>query len=251
MPQSGNRRVASKMLTLGALLTCLFVLYGPEKLAQRREAATPKAVDTDISVLSQPDAPLRLAVLSHNPTDPLAPEIVFQLTNVGGKPVRAYVVVQETMRGGERSTGFTITDIDSTNGTLQPGQYLTDAIAYAPLAEVSSRVTLSLDMVEYGDGTLWGADTRKSAEVLSGRRAGAREAQRRVLGAYRSAGLSAAMRLLQTGPADGEPPADGSAVWREGYRHGFSYATGRLRRMMDVSGERQLEAELRRLSARQ
>lgn len=250
MSHPGTQRVAFQMLALGSLLTCLFLLPGAEKLAQQREAGR-TAADTEISVLPQPDAPLRISVLSHNPADPRAPEIVFQLTNIGARPIRAYSIVQETVRGGEKSSGFVLTDVDSANVTLQPGQYLTDKITYEPLSEVSSQVTLSVDLVEYSDGALWGADLRKSAEVLSGRRAGVREAQQRILGVYKSEGLRAAIKSLRADAADAEPPAGGSAKRADGYRHGFSHATGRLRRLLDKSGEKQLEAELRRLSGQQ
>jgi len=43
--------------------------------------------------------------------------------------------------------------------------------------------------------------------------------------------------------------AGGSAEWGDGYRQGFEHAVGRLKRLLDKSGERQLEAELRRLSS--
>lgn len=251
MSESGNQRVAFKVLTLGVLLTCLVLLSDGEHLARQQNAAGHKATDAEISVLPQHDAPLRIAVLSHNATDPRTPEVVFQLTNVGDKAVRAYSIVQETLRGSEKSGGFILTDVDSTKVILQPGQYITDTITYQPLTEVSSRVTLSLDLVEFGDGTQWGPNKRKSAEVLGGRRAGVREAQRRVLETYKSQGLSSAMKSLEAGLAGTGVEAGGSPEWGDGYRHGFEHTVSRLKRMLDKSGEQQLEAELRRLSTDQ
>jgi hypothetical protein len=238
--------LAIKILALGVLLTCLILLFVGKNLARYSALAEQKITDSEISVLPQSDAPLRISLLSHNAADPRTPEVTFQLMNVGEKPVRAYSIVQVTERDGERNASFLLTDGDP-KIIVQPGQYITDSITYQPLTDARSHVTLSIDIVEFSDGTLWGPNARKSAQVLKGRRAGVRDAQSRITAAYKSGGLDAAIKALEIDSSDGGKKNSDSTEWDEGYRHGYSQATHRLRRLLDKSSRGQLEEELRRL----
>lgn len=244
--QSDLLALASKTLALGLLITCLILLYGGRNLARNAGLAGQKITDSELSVLPQPDAPLRISPQSHDTSDPRTPEIIFQLMNVGDKPVRAYSIVQVTKRGEDRSVSFLLSD-GETRAIVQPGQYITDSITYNSLTDVRSHVTLSIDIVEFSDGTLWGPNARKSAELLKGRRAGVRDARGRISAAYKSDGLDAAIKALEIDSSDSGEKNSDSTEWDEGYRLGYSQATNRLRRLLDKSGKGQLEDELRRL----
>lgn len=244
--QSDPMLLASKILALGVLLTCLILLYGGSNLARHASLAGQKITDSEISVLPQPEAPLRISLMSHDTADPRTPEVIFQLMNVGDKPVRAYSIVQVTERGEDRGASFLLSD-GETKIIVQPGQYITDSITYSPLTDVRSHVTLSIDIVEFSDGTLWGPNARKSAELLKGRRAGVRDAQGRISAAYKSGGLDAAIKALDIESGDGGKKNSDSSEWDTGYELGFSSATNRLRRLLDKSGKGELEEKLRRL----
>jgi len=242
----GKQSVFVRILILGVLTTCLVLLSSGGKIAGN--ISSQKASVPSVSVQPQSNAPLRINVLSYDSSDPRTPEIIYEVTNVSAKPIRAYTVSQETLRGTEKSEGSVLSDLDLSAAVLQPGQYSTESITYQPLSEKPSQVTLSVDFVEFADGTTWGPNLYKSADMLAGQRAGAREARKRILQVYKSGGLQAALKLIETDSDSVTPPSGRTPEWEEGFRYGYSFLSKRLKRIFDSGDTNKIEAEVRRLS---
>lgn len=242
--KSVKLKLCVKFLTLVA---CLLLLSSRENLAHYLSLTQQLAAVPVISVQSQPDAPLCISVLSYDSSDTRVPVITFQLTNVGNKLIRAYAVTQETLRGTEKSRGLILADMDSTNAILHLGQLTTESIVYPPLSERISQITLSVDFVEFTDGTTWGPNLSKSIETLTGRRAGVREANKHLLQLYKSGGVKAVIKHLEAGEVSLVLPPGHSPEWEESFRNGSGFTARRLKRILSNGGVEQVEAQLRRL----
>jgi hypothetical protein len=238
-----------KFLTLGVVTACLALLSFGENLASY-VAKSQQALVPEVSVSAQANAPLRINVLSYNSSDPQNPEVVFEVTNVGDKPIGAYAFRQVTRKGTEKTSGSTLTFMDSVETFLQPGQYRTESISYQPLSQITGQVVLSIDFVEFVDGTSWGPNLAKSAELVAGRRAAMREEAASLLRVYERDGLQAVIKIIKANTADITPPANDSPEWKAGFRHGVGSVSKRLKRILDKDGPPRVEIELRRLSDR-
>lgn len=242
-----GKKLCVRLLTLGTLIICLLVLTYRENLAQYMNTPQQQTVP-EVSVKEQPDSPLLISVLTYNSSDPRTPEIIFLLTNRNIKPIRAYTIAQETSKGTNKSSSATFADMNSTTAMLQPGRYINDSITYEPLSEVTSRVTLAVDLVEFSDGTTWGPDTHKFTEHLAGRRAGAHEVSKHIIHAYKIGGLAAVHKLFEANSTDITPPSGHSERWEEGFRSGSSFLAHRLKRLLESGDASKSKAELRKLS---
>ena len=166
---------------------------------------------------------------------------------MGAKPIRAYNISQITLRGTQDSRGMLLSNLELSNVVLRPGQYFTESITYQPSADKPNQVTLSVDFVEFADGTTWGPNLYKADEMLDGQRAGAREAKKRILKAYKSDGVQAALNLVED-PATAAPLPEAAQTWKAGYNRGYSFTTRRLKALLKEGEINKVEAELRRLS---
>ena len=235
-----------RISVLCVLTACLLLLAGRGEMAG--SISEQKASVPSLAVQPQPDSPLRINILSYDSSDPRTPEITYEVINTSVKPVSAYTISQETVRGNEKSSGTLLSDLALSNVVLNPGQYFTESITYQPLSDKPSQVTLSVDFVEFNDGATWGPNLYKSNEMLAGQRAGAREARKQILTVYKAMGLQEALKHVEAHPTSDAPPPGFSPNWEDGFRHGYSFASTRLRGILNSGDMKKIEAELRRLS---
>jgi hypothetical protein len=241
-------RLFSKFLTLGLLVTCIVLLtrgVGPTGYASARRSQT---AATQVSVKPQPDAPLRLSVVSYDSSDPQSPAVRVEVTNAGPKVIRAYSVSQQTTKGDEKSSSVLFSDTGVLGRGIQAGQQSTDEIPYPAAWDEDSRMSLAIDLVEFADGTTWGPDEEQSSEILAGRRAGERQAAKRLLKLYKEKGTQETINSLGDRSLEVPPPDGYPSQWKEGFRNGQSGMASRLKRAMSNGGARQVEEELRKLS---
>jgi|SRR5215207_5595091 len=241
-------RLFSKFLTLGLLITCIFLLTRGIDLTGHASAPVRQANATQVSVKPQPDGPLRLSVVSYDSSDPQSPAVRVEVTNAGAKVIRAYSISQETTTGDEKSSSVLFSDTGVLGQGIQAGQQSTDELPYPSAWGADSRMALAIDLVEFTDGTTWGPDEEKSTEILAGRRAGERQAARRLLKLYKEKGLQETLNSLGDRSSDVPPPEGYPAQWGEGFRSGQSAMAGRLKRAMSSGGTGHVEEELRKLS---
>ncbi|MDQ3254939.1 MAG: motile sperm domain-containing protein [Acidobacteriota bacterium] len=250
MSRLDKQRLFIKFLTLVVLVICLsFLSYGENFVVFTTELQTKTPT---MSVQSSSDTPLLISSLRFDPSEPRAPEITFEITNVSSNPIRAYaireVTTKDTLKG--ESGSAMIADMDSTNAILQPGQTITDSIIHQALSKETSDIKIIVDFIEFTDGTTWGPDLYKSAERLAGRRAGVSEANKRLYKILETKGVQAVMNAIDTGVLNFEPSTSHSSIWEESFRSGLNATSTRLKRALDKGGLTQVELELRQLFAK-
>jgi hypothetical protein len=199
----------------------------------------------EVLVAPQTESPLVISPLRVEAPAPNTYEILYNLTNLGKKPIRAYTIRQLMLVRGQEQDSATFVDLDLTNRTLQPNQSISESAVLQPFAkQTPSNFTVSVDFIEFTDGTTWGVDLFKFAERMAAQRLGMREAAQRLLKIFNERGASAVVNALDSGVLDFTPPPGHSAEWNKAFDGGKNITKSRLRKAMEKGGLNQVEREL-------
>ncbi|HJR09467.1 MAG TPA: hypothetical protein VJ842_19555 [Pyrinomonadaceae bacterium] len=200
-----------------------------------------------VSALAQADAPIQISSITINSnSSPLEPKLDYVLTNVSGKPINAYAVRHLVLHGGQRSEGVILSASVSNNSLLQGGQSDSGSLRNEVYLEPVESIQLVVDFVEFEDGVKWGADKFKSADRLSGQRAGAREESARLLKFINEKNVDVTVQIFATEGSEIVPPTGNSSEWREGFREGINFKRGQLKRVYSKEGWPGVVNELKR-----
>lgn len=198
-----------------------------------------------VIIKDQPDSPFIISsVIVDDIPDPRMPTIDFIAKNVSGKRVMVYSIKHEAAWGGQVGISGTVTVILSEpKRALRPGKAPRMEIFGTRYPQVPESFTLSVDFVEFVDGTRWGEDTDNNGERLDGIRAGANAQREALMKILKTKGPEELMRLLDSTEPQADQSSSRSAKWLDGFRHGMGVVRARVRRKSQNPGE--LEKELR------
>lgn len=164
--------------------------------------------------------------------------------NQSGKRIRAYAIVAEA--GPASRVDFA--NLTTPTAILRPTQIETFDFPYKE-NDAPQRVTLSVDFVEFDDGSTWGADVYNSRDTLAGQRVGAKAERARLRELLKSGGPSAvfdAVREEVPGRPEITRTAKPSEEWLKGYRNGVAGIRHRLRQNIQSDDPARVESELAR-----
>jgi len=197
---------------------------------------TASAQSVHVNVKSQPDSPLSIRTVRLIYDDPHRPAFEYTIVNISDKPIRAY-----TIRNDEGLTG---SNLSMLNLPLQPGQSQQEGEDSTVFPEPVWQMLLSVDFVEFADGTAWGPDTTRSSQRLAGIRMGMTVERNRLLTILNDDGIAKIISDLDA-QLEVNPPSGNSSEWSEGFRTGTLQYRGRLRRARTLGGPAGLESILR------
>jgi hypothetical protein len=191
-----------------------------------------------ISIIPQPDAPIRISlgkVVSDNPS---APAFEYSIVNVSDKPIRAHALrIDDGMRGSLLS----ILTFPLQSGQTQPGTYGDKTFSPPPKG-----IEMSVDFVEFVDGTTWGPDTTNAAERVAGHYAGRRAERDRLLKLLEEGGTQAVISAIEADDVQIIPQSGRSERWEDNYRLGAKYYRLGLRRTYKNEGLAAMDTSLRK-----
>lgn len=150
-----------RFLTLALTAFMSIAGYG-----QIKTVVPPEASHVTVEVMDQPGSPLRLEVLGVdnyplNPPDKAHPKLLntirMRVDNIDGRFVRGYAIVFQS----EKTTNVSPTVLVR---LLERGR--SNTFPTSSRAEWPSRVLVSVDYVEFADGTSWGNDTYKQSQAI-------------------------------------------------------------------------------------
>jgi hypothetical protein len=211
------------------VILILFVIHGA------REVTLAQVVR--VSVRPQADAPLLLSVVVVEATDPRSPRFRYSLTNRSDKPIRAYTVSINDggLSGSMRSLR---------RFSLQPGATQLEEYGDTTSGEPIEAIQLSLDFVEFSDGSVWGSDAAKNAEWLSALRAGMEVERQRLLKALTDGGGSVLSDMLNADWPLPAPPQGHSAQWQQNFQTGAKSFWMLMQKVNREGGSRASESGL-------
>lgn len=201
-----------------------------------------------VKVQEMPDAPLRLSVETKWATpDQQMLEVYFKVTNVGSRPVRAYAVRVSHGVEAQQDGGCSLNDTEKAGKILQPNRSAGRSTwRPVPLSDTQTSIDLTLDFVEFSDGSTWGVDSCQSAERLSGLRAGAHAAKLRFKKKLDESGIDTLLAQLYANDPDLAPPEGHSDAWKAGFRGAINTLRERVRQANVEGGLPDVEAALQR-----
>lgn len=195
----------------------------------------------------QPESALTItSVTVDDFQDPLMPTIHCNLINNSGKAIAAYSVKHEAVfsqRTGTVSGSVTFSCADA-ESAMRPGDTRGVEIYGVKYGEMPQNVTLSVDFVEFIDGSRWGPDTLKNSERIDGARAGARAERDALMKVLITGGMEGTISSLDSIQPEPDQTLPRSSEWLDGFRSGVGWIRERIRSKGQNSTE--IEKELRR-----
>ncbi|MCP9495750.1 MAG: hypothetical protein MSG64_14985 [Pyrinomonadaceae bacterium MAG19_C2-C3] len=234
----------SSLVLIGSLF--LFVSTAQELWATVRVQAA------RVEVQTQANSPILITSISIVPSDPKAPTFGYEVVNVGSKAISAYVVRHDTYDGDVQSggSGMTFKSMWSFNSLLHPYARHDETFAGVTYGTDISKIVLSVDFVEFADGSTWGADTFQTSEKLAGRRAGGRAVIKKLRDIRKVSGLKTVSDTIES---DTNPlpvvtittaEMEKSQLWKEGFDEGVRIVRVRLKNAHRKGGSIAMEVEL-------
>lgn len=234
--------LAKRSLTLlaaGALLTALLALG----ITSRELLSGIRIQAINVEVQTQSGVPLTIGSVVVTPSDPKQPVFSYEVINSGDKPISAYAIRHDVTVDSVQTSGVTFTSMWSYNSLLYPQARNPENSGSTAYGAAVNKVVLSVDFVEFADGSTWGADTFKMSEKLAGQRAGGRAALTELRDKSKKHGLKAVSDAI-----DEEivltPESDKSRIWKVGFEEGVRIVRVRLQHAKRKGGSSALESEL-------
>jgi hypothetical protein len=205
-----------------------------------QQSSKPTNSEIRLSVERQEDSPLLITGANFIPTNPYAPNFSFLVTNASRKSIRAYTVQTVVTFGdqGARVVGSSLNHLVSKDLLLREGQTRQKIEpGNDTYPEVVREVVLSVDFVEFDDGSTWGKDAHRSAEVLAGQRAGGKAAIRYFRELLSQDKLQVSEIEDRAIEVLNEEKSNASASWKRGYEIGIGIVRNRLAKAYSLGNE--------------
>jgi len=173
----------------------------------------------DVEVLKQKDSPLLINVVEVDNSNESYQGINYIVQNTGNKSVKAFVFLGKgTNTGGSITSSFTLTVFKS--GESKSGQMFIERQNIRP----GEKLFLSIDYIEFEDGTSWGEDTQLRANRLIADREGRKAAVKYLKDLIKNQGFAAFKNILEQDAAEITvplPDSNQSEEWQKDFRRGY------------------------------
>lgn len=255
MTQIFRHRLSLRLMALTVLIVCLVIISRKNSdahLTTTTPQKKPQPADTrppSVTVQPQMGTPLVMSAPRIVGGNEEYKEVAFDLINVSDKPIRAYAIKQEVAVSGSPGSATTLfINLDLTNSPRLPvNQLTTNFHTFDLVPSKEAHVSLSIEYVEFSDGTRWGPDSAKYADQSAGQRAAMLILSKRLRSFLSVGNPDEVMSAIETGAARIEPPADRSEEWKAAFRLARVSIVFRLKRAQAKGGLNQVDSELRRL----
>lgn len=211
--------------------------------SSRELSAAIKTQEVSVTAQAQAGAPLTLRITHVTPSDTKAPEFSYEVLNTSPQAVSAYAIRHDVTVGKSQTRGIMLTSMRSGDSLLYQQARVEENFTGVTYAAEVSKVILSVDFVEFEDGTMWGADTFKMSEKLAGRRAGGKAALDKLRQLSKTRGLKVVVDSLEENMEVAAPALE-SELWKEGFDEGVRIVQVTLKHAQRTKGVGALEQEL-------
>lgn len=191
-----------------------------------------------VEVMEQKDCPLRIMVVNVDNSNLSFQIIAYSLENISDKPISAYVLL-----GDGKNNGKIITNLFTTK-LFQTGKYeFSDFFVERETIKENEAVFLSIDYVEFSDGSSWGSDSQGKSEEIAGQREGVKTAIKQLKDSIKNQSASNAKNtknLLEKDIKEIEvdmPNTNQSDEWKKGFRSGYKGIISTLQREREQKSE--------------
>jgi hypothetical protein len=138
-------------------------------------------------------------------------------------------------------------NLELTKPAMLPNESQVNYSNYEILSDQRHAIILSVEYVDFSDGTTWGTDSSKVAEELSGERAGMVIMSEKLIKVLNVQDNSEIFKRIDLVAAAMEPPTGRSDTWKQGFQRASRSVANRLKRAGNKGGWIQIDAELQQL----
>ncbi len=248
MLEVNMKKLILKYLALTLLLLGLFLFSkdSTRVLLASAQAVQGRNQPPTTFIAAQDDAPLRIVSTSVESTEPKNFKLQAMVQNQSNKEIRAYAITSETA-SAKTQNGYTqFTNLTRRSNIWQPTETRTIEVSDTQ-DELIVNVRITVDFVEFSDGTTWGLDVNNSRDILAGQREGARVERQRIRQLLKSKGraeVSAYIRTADYNEVETSIAPNRSQKWLEGFRSGSGSIRGRLKQASQLGDAAQIQMEL-------
>lgn len=215
---------------------------------QTQQQSPSKAADETppIIIASQPESPLvittsvRWAIPTHELLD-----LYVVVTNQDVRSVRAYTTRIDLGTQNGRTKQCPIMNVYFPGKVIKQGEKDGKSRFMGPDKNMPlSPIEVSLDYVEFADGSIWGQDTCQTVEYLAGERAGGVAAIKWFQNFINEKGMAAALEVIRNRAWKVEKPYNRSAKWNEAFGFGVEVVSHRIMTAYQSEGEAEVTVAL-------
>lgn len=219
-------------------------------LASKELYATVRTQSANVKAAQQAGAPIVVKVTSITPSDHKTPVFTYEVMNISLMSVKAYAIRHDTTIGSTLTSGASHFYALEQYAFLHPNFSHSKQFGSSTYGGDVEKVVLSVDYVEFEDGTTWGRDEFKTSERLAGQHTGHQSVVENLRETLETKGKRGLLSALVTEVDDLQPPQSKSQQWKEGFRVGLKIARARLRHAQESGGMTALEYELEKQMAK-
>lgn len=200
-------------------------------------------------VITTPKAPLQILSTWIENTAPANFRLVLQVQNQSGKGIRAFAVNSLIATSQRQNGNSQFQNITQRASIWQPTEIRSIEVADSLDDQVRS-VKLTVDFIEFADGTTWGSDAENSRDLLAGEREGAKLERQRLIKVMHDEGSAALAKEVEADETKARGDAGDATAhsrkWQDGYRQGVAAVRRRLRPAIASGKPDKIKTELSR-----
>jgi hypothetical protein len=192
-------------------------------------------------VVRQTDNPLLITVMNVDNSNPNYQLVNYTVQNMSNKPVKGFVIWGDGKNTGQISTNFFPTKFFQIGASYTEELYI-DRENIKRQKNFPFLINLSVDYVEFDDGSFWGKDTQGQSEHIAGAFTGAEIATEQLKGLIANQERAVLATILEKQLVDVEVPLpdafkDRSEKWQKGFRNGYKSIVSFLKSQKNVNNE--------------
>lgn len=193
-------------------------------------------------VLEQENSPLLISITNIDNSNESYQTVSYAAQNLSSKKIRAYVLVHadETEAGGASIQFFESFDAGK---TIQ-SSFFEEQVNI----KTNSKILLSVDYVEFSDGSSWGKDVQQQSEYIAGHYEGRKIAVKQVKDLLKN--KNAVLELMQQQLTEITPPSidnKKSDRWQRGLIAGYRTLLTRLQITYETQGAEAISSKLEQI----
>lgn len=231
------------LAAINAAIVCVFLIVFPTvSLSQTpgdRRGIEPLVVE----IKEQTGSPVIITAVSIDISTASYQTVNFVIQNISDKNIKATVLLH-----GDKAEGAT-GSATSIYLSFTVGQMMREMVREEGVnTESSSKMFLSIDYVEFEDGSFWGDDSKKMSEHLSGFKEGQKNAAGQIKDLLND--QKALSNFLGQETTEIKPPdasVQESDKWRRGYSTGYKSTFRALQSAYEKQGIEALSAKLKEI----
>ena len=238
-------RIIQNKKTKVLATTCLMIIFGiisgwSWTYFSKNGISFASTKPIHITVKNQEGVPLLISA-THTDSNVFKPRYGYSLTNVSDKTIRAFTIQEDVFFGSKNAqqSGAVFKNLSSETNVLRPNASRHEnAGGNTKYSEEVNEIVLSVDFVEFNDGTTWGVDKYNSAERLAGYRAGAKMALEWFSQKLEAKSFEAFTNEIDADAVNFALQADKSksSTWKDGFEYGVGIIRNRLKKAIKEEG---------------